>query len=194
MRPHLYGWPRKRVLCLAGAVRLNVMWEKNVRTKAIALALLALTLASLAAGCSDKKGAFEDARQNERAATAAAANPAPATTAAPVSKGSGSSAATPAPAAPAGSPASGQALFTALGCVACHSTGSNTVVGPGQQGVGTRAVTRVSGLSAEAYIKQSIKDPGAFIVPGFNNLMPTIYASISETDLNDLVAYLLSLK
>lgn len=163
-----------------------------MRTHAFALALFALTLAWLAAGCSDRKNAFEDARHNELAATAA--NPAPATPAAPVSKGSGSSAATPAPAASTGSPASGQALFTAQGCAACHSTASNTVVGPGLQGVGTRAVTRVSGLTAEAYFRQAVKDPGAFLVPGFNNLMPTIYASISETDLNDLVAYLLSLK
>jgi mono/diheme cytochrome c family protein len=165
-----------------------------LRTIAIALALFALTLAWLAAGCSDKNNAFEDARQNERAATASAANPAPATTAAPDPKGSSSSAATPAPAASAGSLASGQALFTAQGCAACHSTGSNTVVGPGLQGVGTRAVSRVSGLTAEAYFRQSVRDPGAFIVPGFNNLMPTIYASISDADLNDLVAYLLSLK
>jgi cytochrome c2 len=164
----------------------------NVRTNAIAL--FALTLVWLAAGCSDKGNAFDAARKNEREATAAAANPTPAAPAEPVSKSSGSSAATPAPAASAGSPASGQALFTAQGCAACHSTGSNTVVGPGMQGVGTRAVSRVSGLTAEAYFRQSVRDPGAFIVPGFNNLMPTIYASISDADLNDLVAYLLSLK
>jgi mono/diheme cytochrome c family protein len=161
--------------------------EISVRTKPIALGLAVLMLAGLTADCASKENAFEAARRNERDGTAAASSPQPAAT--PASVPSDSQAGTP-----AGSPAKGQALFTAQGCAACHSTGSNTVVGPGLEGVGTRAGTRVEGLGADAYIKQSIRDPGAFLVPGFNNLMPTIYSSLPDSDLNDLAAYLLSLK
>lgn len=45
------------------------------------------------------------------------------------------------------------------------------------------------------YIRMSIMNPGAFVVPGFpDNLMPRTYAQIfTETDINDLIAYLISL-
>ena len=163
--------------------------------KTAALALLALAAGSLFA-CSGKENAFAAARRNDQEATAAASLPtrtpvptpvqAPGQTAAAQAAGS--------PASPAGDAARGQTIFASLGCVACHSTGSNTVVGPGLQGVGARAAARVPGLTADAYVKQSVRSPGAFIVPTFNNLMPAIFATIPDADLNDVVAYLMSLK
>jgi cytochrome c oxidase subunit 2 len=80
----------------------------------------------------------------------------------------------------------GKALFTTLGCVACHSTGSNVIIGPGLAGVTTR--------SGEAQIRQSITDPAAVITEGFQNLMPPTFATLSESDLGDLVAYLGTLR
>ncbi|MBZ0278659.1 MAG: c-type cytochrome [Anaerolineae bacterium] len=46
------------------------------------------------------------------------------------------------------------------------------------------------------YLRMSIMNPGAFVVPGFpDNLMPRTYAQIfTETDINDLIAYLISLE
>lgn len=169
-------------------------WETDLNFRKIAaLAMLALTAGSIVA-CSEKENAFAAARRNDQEATAAALRP----TVAPVSP------ATPAPGQPAAQPtvapavtgnaARGQTLFASLGCAACHSTGSNTVVGPGLQGISTRATVRVPGLTAGAYVKQSVREPGAFVVPTFNNLMPLIYATMPDADLNDIVAYLLSLK
>ncbi len=92
-------------------------------------------------------------------------------------------AATTAPAA-GGDASAGEQVFTANGCSACHSTGTDTIIGPGLSGIGSRG--------DEEYILQSIKDPGAVIVEGFNNLMPVAFANLSEEDLDNLVAYLLT--
>lgn len=54
------------------------------------------------------------------------------------------------------------------GCVTCHSLNEGvTLVGPSLHGVGTTAASRVPGLSASEYLKQSIVAPDAFTVPGF---------------------------
>lgn len=98
------------------------------------------------------------------------------------------------PAAPAGNAAKGQTLFSQNGCSACHSTGTNTVLGPGLAGIGDRAATRVSGLAADAYIEQSIRDPGSFLAPGFSNLMPATFGALPAADVADIIAYLKTLK
>ena len=80
-----------------------------------------------------------------------------------------------------------------LGDMFNHSPGR---WGPGFEGLADRAATRVPGLSAEEYIRQSIVDPEAYIVEGNwpeNEVMPTSYAeAYSEQDINDLVAFLMS--
>ena len=88
-------------------------------------------------------------------------------------------------------PAAGQQLFTKLACVGCHSTKDVRIVGPGLAGIKDRAGTRVAGLSARAYIEQSIRDPNAFVVEGFPpNVMPTTSGSLSAVEMQDLIAYL----
>ncbi|MBI4218726.1 MAG: c-type cytochrome, partial [Chloroflexi bacterium] len=78
----------------------------------------------------------------------------------------------------------GKDLFTKLGCSACHSTGSDTIVGPGMKGVGERAGTRKPGVSADAYLQESIKTPNAFVVEGFQpNLMPSTFADLSGQEI-----------
>ena len=94
---------------------------------------------------------------------------------------------------PTGDAANGQALFASNGCSGCHSTGDNTIVGPGLKGVGARAGDRIAGLTADEYITASIKDPGSFIVDGFPNAMPGTFASMADSDIQDLIAYLKSL-
>jgi hypothetical protein len=60
--------------------------------------------------------------------------------------------------------------------------------------MGKRAATRIAGTSAEDYIRQSILDPSAFVVPGFqDNIMPTTFGQqLSQTDIDNLIAYLLT--
>ncbi len=100
-------------------------------------------------------------------------------------------------------PARGQLLYE-LGpegvyepfCADCHRLTDLDHWGPGFKGIADRAATRVSGLSAEEYIRQSIVDPGAYIVEGNwaeEEAMPTSYAeAYSEQDINDLVAFLMT--
>ncbi len=92
-----------------------------------------------------------------------------------------------------GDAANGETLFVSNGCTACHNTTSDdTLVGPGLLTIADRAGSRVEGMSAVEYIQHSIREPSAFIVEGFPPAMPP-FGSLSEQDLNDLTAYLLSL-
>ncbi|MCH7906618.1 MAG: cytochrome c, partial [Chloroflexi bacterium] len=65
----------------------------------------------------------------------------------------------------------------------------------GLSGVGTTADTRVAGLNADEYLTQSIKSPNAFVVPDFfADLMPATFGqTLSEQEIADIVAYLISL-
>jgi mono/diheme cytochrome c family protein len=102
-----------------------------------------------------------------------------------------------APAPPATEPvARGRQLYRSMGCANCHEP--NLIgqrLGPALEQIGTAAATRRPGLSAGEYIRQSILDPGAYVVPGYQDSMPRdLGRDLSPTDLDALVAYLLSLK
>jgi hypothetical protein len=73
-------------------------------------------------------------------------------------------------------------------------TTAATLVGPGLAGVRDRAATRVSGLSADAYLEQSILEPSVFLAPGFQNLMPTTFKDLPTQSVADLIAYLKTLR
>ncbi len=95
--------------------------------------------------------------------------------------------------APSGPDASaGQSVFT-TNCAACHNTSDQQLVGPGLAGIGERAGTRVSGQSADDYLRASIQAPGEFIVEGFQPIMPA-FPQISDGDLDNLIAYLMTLE
>ncbi|MDX1614727.1 MAG: cytochrome c [Candidatus Promineifilaceae bacterium] len=91
--------------------------------------------------------------------------------------------------------AEGQRLFQA-NCTSCHSLKADVrVIGPSLAGVSERAATRTAGLSAEAYIRQSIVDPDAYVVDGFNDLMPKNFGNrFDEKELAALTAYLMALE
>jgi mono/diheme cytochrome c family protein len=93
------------------------------------------------------------------------------------------------PAAP--DPVAGQATFQA-NCTTCHNTDSTVKVGPGLGGIINRAGTRVTGLSAEDYIRQSIMEPSSFVVDGFPPIMPT-FSQLGPQDIENLLAYLATL-
>jgi hypothetical protein len=50
-------------------------------------------------------------------------------------------------------------------------------------------------MSVEEYLRESILDPGAYLVPGYQDSMPRgLGRDLSPTDLEALVAYLASLR
>lgn len=101
---------------------------------------------------------------------------------------------TPAPTAPA--TAQALQLFQQLQCGVCHtiegvSTGQ---LAPELSHIGSVAADRQPGVPARDYIQQSLLDPAAFMVEGFNPIMPSIEGRLSPEQLQALVDYLLSLK
>ena len=93
---------------------------------------------------------------------------------------------------PTGDPAAGKALFAKSGCAACHEfkpAASNGKVGPSLDNL-KEAATK-AGQPLDLYIETSIKDPNAYITPGFKaGVMPKL--PLSSTDVSDLVAFLSS--
>lgn len=110
-------------------------------------------------------------------------------------------------AASAGDAANGQILFNEMrnevsfSCATCHSPDTNMrLIGPGFLGLGETAATRVEGMSAEDYLRESILHPNNYIVEDENgvpypaSLMPQTYADVwTDEQVEDLIAYLLGL-
>jgi mono/diheme cytochrome c family protein len=92
--------------------------------------------------------------------------------------------------------ARGGQLYRSLGCANCHEPNLlGQRIGPPLDHVGTIAATRRPGMTADEYLRQSILDPGAYVVPGYQDSMPRgLGRDLSPTDLDALVAYLLSLR
>ncbi|MEJ2748978.1 MAG: cytochrome c [Anaerolineae bacterium] len=99
--------------------------------------------------------------------------------------------------------AAGKKLFTSQiigtqpGCITCHSlTPDEVIVGPSMAGIASRAGSRVPGLSAEEYIRQSILEPDAYLVETFPaGTMPQVWGQeLSDDQVNQIVAYLMTLK
>ena len=104
----------------------------------------------------------------------------------------------PAPPAPAptGDPAAGKIVFnsSANGCAGCHTfkaAGSTGAVGPNLDKLAADAQKANRGSVAQ-YARESIVDPNAYIVPGFqaNIMTQTFGKSLSKQKIADLVAFL----
>lgn len=83
----------------------------------------------------------------------------------------------------------------ALGCIVCHRLDGEASVAPSLVGVGTRAKVMIEGKAASDYLRESIVNPDAHIVSGYEpSIMPNNYAQVlSDDDINALIAYLLTL-
>ncbi len=101
-----------------------------------------------------------------------------------------------------GDPIAGERLFREVsganpGCRICHSLQPGADgVGPSLAGVATRAATRVPGMTAEAYLRQSLLAPDAYVVPGYpaGQMLPDLDKRLTQEQIEDLVAFLLTLK
>lgn len=88
--------------------------------------------------------------------------------------------------------ARGRSLFSAKGCVGCHTKEQQAIVqvGPALTGLRDRAAERRPGLDAIAYVRESIRTPAAFIVPGYGNAaMPDL--RLRDDEIDAIAAYLL---
>jgi len=100
----------------------------------------------------------------------------------------------------AGDPENGRVIYEKGGgkldapCSRCHTLdGSEKQGGPTLGGITKIAAERVPGLTAEEYILQSILDPHAYVVEGYDVSMSSYLGYIlSPEEINDLVAFLLT--
>lgn len=91
--------------------------------------------------------------------------------------------------------ARGQALAGANGCAACHSVDGKAGVGPTWFGLPGSDVKLEGGQTVkadDAFLTESIKDPKAKVVQGFQPTMP-VYP-FTDAEIADIVAYIKTLK
>jgi mono/diheme cytochrome c family protein len=94
--------------------------------------------------------------------------------------------------------------FVSKGCSGCHTIegleGAVGQVGPELTHVATHAATRVEGQTAGEYIRNSILNPGAYLVQecptgACANVMPPNFGELlTSQEIDDLVTYLLTLE
>ena len=99
---------------------------------------------------------------------------------------------TPTQTQPAGNATAGKATFAKSGCAACHTfkpAGANGKVGPDLDTLKDSATK--AGQPLDQFITTSIKDPNAYIAPGFHpGVMPKL--PLTDAQVADLVAFLSS--
>ena len=86
-----------------------------------------------------------------------------------------------------------------FGCLACHSKDGTVIVGPSWLGIFGEQGELADGTSVlvdEAYLRESIIDPNAKLVAGFQpNIMPQNFSEVlSEAQINDIIAFIESLQ
>ena len=83
---------------------------------------------------------------------------------------------------------------TGAGCLACHGLGAEGLRAPDLAGIGSAAGERAAGSSAEDYIRESLVDPCAFVVSGYDCIMPqTLEQTLGPAKITALIAFLQSL-
>lgn len=90
----------------------------------------------------------------------------------------------------------GERLFTDLACITCHKT-DTTGRGPVLAGVYGNPVRLMDGRTVVAddnYLRESIVNPQAKVVLGYQPIMPTFQGTVSEENLMQLIAYIKTLK
>ena len=89
----------------------------------------------------------------------------------------------------------GERLYVQQGCQACHSLDGSPGVGPTMAGLYGSERTFTDGTTAiadEDYLIESIVEPGALIVEGYDNVMVS-YDYLSESEIQSLVEFIKTL-
>lgn len=92
----------------------------------------------------------------------------------------------------------GKQLAKQNACQTCHSTDGSRLTGPTWQGIFEHEVTLSDGSTVTAdenYIRESILEPEAKIVQGFQaGLMPTYQGQLNDEQINAIIEYIKTLK
>jgi len=91
----------------------------------------------------------------------------------------------------------GRLLFDKQGCVSCHSVDGTARTGPtllNKYGALEQLADGKSVLVDDNYVRESLMEPTAKVVKGFQPVMPTYSGRLSDKQVNALVDYVKSLK
>jgi len=91
----------------------------------------------------------------------------------------------------------GEKLVRVRGCMQCHSVDGTSKIGPTLRGLFGHPVAMRDGstlLPDENYVRESILDPQARIVAGFEPVMPTYQGRIKDQEITAIIAYLKTLE
>ena len=89
----------------------------------------------------------------------------------------------------------GEEIFNSAGagCLACHGLDEEGLRAPKLAGIGGAAGERVAGSSAEDYLLESLVDPCAYVVSGYDCIMPqTLEQTLGTAKITALIAFLQS--
>jgi cytochrome c oxidase subunit II len=88
----------------------------------------------------------------------------------------------------------GKTLLSTLGCIACHRKDSGKM-GPRLEGIYGTNVRLQDGTTVNVddnYLRESILNPNAKLVAGFQPLMPSFQGRVSEEDILQILSYIKS--
>lgn len=93
--------------------------------------------------------------------------------------------------------AAGEEIFAGGGgCTACHGLGTRApnLLTADETGlaIGARCADRVGGMGCKEYLHQSLVEPNAYVVEGFQPIMPDVRRTLSDQQIWALVAFLQS--
>ncbi|MCO5141732.1 MAG: cytochrome c oxidase subunit II [Oligoflexia bacterium] len=87
----------------------------------------------------------------------------------------------------------GEHLYRSKTCYTCHTTNGDTLIGPSFKGLFGSEVELIGGtkiLADENYIRESLMDPMKKVVKGFSPTMPTYRGMLTDTEINQIVAFI----
>jgi cytochrome c oxidase subunit 2 len=91
----------------------------------------------------------------------------------------------------------GKIQWDQKGCQTCHTTDGSKSKGPSWKGIWGKPVKLNNGSSVvvdENYVRESMMQPNAKVVDGFEPIMPTFQGLLRENEIRGLVAYIKSLQ
>lgn len=91
----------------------------------------------------------------------------------------------------------GEKLYTSKACITCHSLDGKPGSGPSWKAIFGKSEKMTDGSSItvdENYIRESILNPQAKIVAGYQPVMPTYQGILKDREIDAIVAYIKTLK